>query len=160
MVRTAAPLHTLGNLDLLDLYKVAFLCSRKCPASVLPASLAWASLQRENGTCVISGYHSAVEKEVLYCLLEGRQPIVIALARGIMEKPEPCVQQALDDGRLLIVTRYAPSVTHACEESCYHRNRLMVAMADEAVVAYAAPGGKLERLCREAAGCRMSFLGG
>lgn len=158
MVRNPPPLHTLGNLELLDLYKVAFLCSRKCPPAVLQASLAWAKVQREKGTCVISGYHSPVEKEVLYCLLEGSQPIVIALARGLMQNVEPVVQKALDAGRLLIVTRYAESVTHACEDSCYHRNRLMMEMANEAVVAFVAPGGKLERLCRDPGGLAMSFF--
>jgi hypothetical protein len=157
-VRSAASLHTLGKLELLDLYKVAFLCSRSCPPAVLEASLAWAAAQCEQGTCVISGYHSRVEKEVLYRLLEGSQPIVIALARGIMKNIEPVVQQAIDAGRLLIVTRYAESVTHACEDSCYHRNRLMMEMADEAVVAWVAPGGNLERLCREVVDLKVSHI--
>jgi predicted Rossmann fold nucleotide-binding protein DprA/Smf involved in DNA uptake len=150
--------HTLGNDKLLDLHKVAFLCSRNCPAAVIQRSQQWAMAQRENGICVISGFQSRIEKEVLYHLLAGRQPLIVALARGLMKRLEPDLQNALDAGRLLIVSRYAESVTHACEESCLHRNRLMMQLADETVVAYAAPGGNLERLCRENPDLRISML--
>ena len=143
-------MHMLGNGRLLELYKVAFLCSRNCPASVLARSSCWAIEQREKRVCVISGFHSRVEREVLGHLLEGTQPVVVVLARGIPARPDPSLQAALDAGRLLIVSRYAASVTHACEASSFHRNRLMLELADETVVAYASPGGSLEKLCREA----------
>jgi predicted Rossmann fold nucleotide-binding protein DprA/Smf involved in DNA uptake len=153
-----ATLHTLGNLELMKLRKVAFLCSRNCPAEVLVKSCNWATAQRENGTCVISGFHSGIERDVLHRLLPGTQPIIVALAKGMAKQPEPELRSALDQGRLLIVTRYADSVTHACEDSCWQRNRLMMQLADETVIAYASPGGKLERLCRECPGGRISRL--
>jgi predicted Rossmann fold nucleotide-binding protein DprA/Smf involved in DNA uptake len=144
-----ASLHILGNGDLLKLHKVAFLCSRSCPASLVPRIRSWAIEQRSNGICVISGFHSRVEKMVLLHLLEGSQPVILALASGIKKEIEPELQPALAAGRLLTITRYAPSVTHPCEEKCYQRNRMMLQLADEIVVAYASPGGKLERLCAE-----------
>jgi hypothetical protein len=153
-----AAYHTLGNENLLALHKIAFLCSRNCPAAVARKSRDWAIAQREKGSCVISGFHSRIEKEVLYRLLEGTQPIIVALARGIMKKLDPDMQAPLDAGRLLIVTRYAESVTHACEDSCFHRNRLMLELADETVIAYASPGGSLERLCGECPGARITTL--
>jgi hypothetical protein len=67
-------MHTLGNTDLLNLQKVAFLCSRKCPAAVVLKSYDWAIEQRDNGVCVISGFHSRIEKDVLHYLLKGAQP--------------------------------------------------------------------------------------
>lgn len=157
-MRGEAVIHTLGNGELLKLHKVAFLCSRNCPADVRARSCQWAKRQCDNGVCVISGFHSAIEREVLDHLLEGTQPIIVALAKGISNRLEAKLLQGVDAGRLLIVTRYAESVTHACEDSCFHRNRLMMEMADETVVAYAAPGGKLERLCRENAGLKVSML--
>jgi predicted Rossmann fold nucleotide-binding protein DprA/Smf involved in DNA uptake len=157
-MRIESVIHMLGNEELLALHKIAFLCSRNCPAAVTRKSCNWAVAQREKGACVISGFHSRVEKEVLYQLLQGTQPIIVALARGIAASLEPGVQSALDAGRLLIVTRYAPSVTHACEDSCFHRNRLMMELADETVIAYASPGGGLERLCKECPGSRITLL--
>ncbi len=152
------PAHTLGNTSLLNLHKVAFLCSRKCPAAVVLKSFDWAIEQREKGACVISGFHSRIEKDVLHYLLKGTQPIILALARGMMKKWPPEIKAALDAGRLLIITRYADSVTHASEETCYQRNRLMMELADEIVIGYASPGGNLERLCGENHGKKISEL--
>lgn len=151
--------HTLGNTDLLKLHKVAFLCSRKCPAAVVLKSYDWAIEQRDKGVCVISGFHSRIEKDVLYYLLKGTQPIILALARGMMKNWPPEIKTALDAGRLLTITRYTNSVTHASEESCFQRNRLMMELADEIVIGYASPGGNLERLCGESPeGNKMEML--
>jgi hypothetical protein len=150
--------HMLGNEALLALHKTAFLCSRNCPKELVRKSLEWALQQRALGNCVISGFHSRVEKEVLRLLLEGEQPLIVALAKGIGTGIDPELQPALDAGRLLVVTRYADSVTHACEDSCFHRNRLMMRLADETVIAYASPGGNLERLCLEHPAARILRL--
>jgi hypothetical protein len=45
----------LGNRENLKLKKIAFLCSRKIPASVVLKCYDWAIEQREKGNCVISG---------------------------------------------------------------------------------------------------------
>lgn len=79
----------LGNTDLLMHPKIAFLCSRQVPASVVSKCYDWAIEQREKGNCVISGFHSQIEKDVLHCLLKGKQPIILVLARGLKEKLEP-----------------------------------------------------------------------
>jgi predicted Rossmann fold nucleotide-binding protein DprA/Smf involved in DNA uptake len=155
---TESSFHTLGNTDLLQQHKVAFLCSRKCPAAVVLKSFDWAIEQREKGVCVISGFHSRIEKDVLHYLLKGTQSVILALARGMMQKWPPEIKAALDTNRLLIITRYANSVTHASEETCYQRNRLMLDLADEIVIGYASPGGNLERLCRENLGKKISIL--
>ncbi|HBG04583.1 MAG: SMF family protein [Geobacteraceae bacterium GWC2_58_44] len=141
-------MHSLGNLELLELYKVAFLCSRKYPEMAATRSCQWADEQREKGVCVISGYHSPIEKDVLRRLLQGTQPIIIALAKGLQKLDEEW-SAPIEAGRLLVITRYADSVSHACESKCFQRNRLMVGLADEIVIAHASAGGNLERLCAE-----------
>ncbi len=74
---------TLGNFDLLKLSKTAFLCSRKVPASAVLKCYDWAIAQKDLGSCVISGFHSRLEKDVLHYLLKGKRPIILALARGL-----------------------------------------------------------------------------
>jgi hypothetical protein len=64
----------------------------------------------------------------------------------------------LDADRLMIITCYADNVTHASEETCYQRNRLMMELADEIVIGYAAPGGNLERLCGECHRKKIDFF--
>lgn len=79
----------LGNKQLLKLHKTAFLCSRLITASKVLKCYDWAIAQREAENCVISGFHSQLEKDVFYYLFKGKQPIIIALARGLKKKIEP-----------------------------------------------------------------------
>jgi predicted Rossmann fold nucleotide-binding protein DprA/Smf involved in DNA uptake len=62
-----------GNTELLKLHKTAFLCSRKVSASALLKCYDWAIKQREKEVCVISGFHSQIEKDVLHYLLKGEK---------------------------------------------------------------------------------------
>jgi hypothetical protein len=52
----------LGNENILELEKTAFLCSRSIPASAVLKCYDWAIVQREAGNCIISGFHSQLEK--------------------------------------------------------------------------------------------------
>ncbi|QWV93684.1 DNA-processing protein DprA [Geomonas oryzisoli] len=141
-------MHSIGNAALLKLRKVAFLCSRKFPHEAAEKAYDWAEAQRAAGTCVISGYHSPIEKEVLCRLLRGSQPIIIALAQGL-HRLDPEWERHMTAGRLLVISRYAQSVSHPCESKCYQRNKMMIDLADTIVIAHASPGGSLERLCSE-----------
>lgn len=78
----------LGNLSLLELKKTAFLCSRKVPASIILKCYDWAIQQREEGNCVIIGFHSQIEKDVLHYMLKGNQPIIVVLARDLKSNLE------------------------------------------------------------------------
>lgn len=141
-------MHSVGNEELLKLHKVAFLCSRKFPQEVAVKAYRWADEQREHGVCVVSGYHSPIEKEVLCRLLRGTQPIIIAMAQGLQRLAAEW-GRPIAAGRLLVISRYAESVSHACESKCYQRNRMMMELADGIVIAHASTGGNLERLCAE-----------
>ncbi len=137
---------TLGNKDILNLPKTAFLCSRQIPASVVLKCYDWAIAEREAGNCVISGFHSPLEKDVLHYLLKGTQPIIIALARGLKIRVEAELKKPLDQGRLLIITPFEDSVKRVTIATAAIRNRMMIEIADKVVVGYASPGGQLEQL--------------
>lgn len=141
--------YTLGNTDILKLRKTAFLCSRKCPADIVLKSYDWAIEQREKGVCVISGFHSKIEKDVLHYLLKGEQPLIIALARGFKKRLEPELKKALDNNRLLIITPFKEKAKRVTSETANHRNCLMAELADEIFIAYASKGGNLESLISE-----------
>lgn len=133
----------------MKLHKTAFLCSRDIPASVVLKCYDWAIEQRNLGNCVISGFHSKIEKDVFHYLLAGSQPIIMALARGIKGKIEPDLKTAVDAERLLLVTPFAEDVKRVTEETAERRNRFMIELANEVVVGYASKGGMLERLIAE-----------
>jgi len=144
-------METLGNIELLILPKTAFLCSRKVPASVVLKCYDWAIEQREQGVCVISGFHSQIEKDVLHYLLKGSQPIIVALARGLKEKLEPEFEKPLEQGRLLIISPFEKSVKRVTEQTAETRNKMMLDLADNITVGYANKGGNLEKLLKETA---------
>jgi len=138
--------ESIGNTDLLRQTKTAFLCSHKAPASVVLKCYDWAIEQREKGICVISGFHSQIEKDVLHYLLKGQQPIILALARGLKEKLEPELKKPLKQGRLLIVSPFDKSVKRATEQTAEIRNKMMIDIADNVTIGFASKGGKLEKL--------------
>ncbi len=139
-------IKTLGPAGFLHLHKTAFLCSRRCPADIVLKAYDWAIARREAGHCVMSGFHSQIEKDVLHYLLKGSQPVILALARGMKKRWEAELQQALDERRLLVITPFPDTVTRASQETAEHRNRLMLELTDDLMVAYAQTGGKLEKM--------------
>ena len=146
---------SLGNTELLKLRKIAFLCSREIPASVVLKCYDWAIEQRDHGNCIISGFHSRIEKDVFHYLLAGTQPVIMALARRMKEKIDTDLKAAVDAGRLLMVTPFENSVKRVTAETAEKRNRFMIELADEIVIGYAGKGGMLERLVAEVKGKKI-----
>ncbi len=138
----------IGNHDIIKLKKTAFLCSRNIPASVVLKCYDWAIEQRENGNCVISGFHSQLEKDVFHYLLKGNQPIIIALARGLKEKIEPELIKPLEEGRILIISPFDKTVKRVTEQTAEIRIKMMIELADNITVGYVSEGGKLETLLK------------
>ncbi len=138
-----------GNIKLLELPKTAFLCSRKVPATVVLKCYDWAIEQREKGNCIISGFQSQIEKDVLHFLLKGKQPIIIALARGLKQKPESAFQHAIDKGRLLIITPFDKEIKRVTVKTAQVRNQLMIDLAENITVGFISEGGLVEDLLKQ-----------
>ncbi len=142
-------MNLIGNAEILNLRKTAFLCSRKVPASVVLRCYDWAIEQRELGNCVISGFHSTLEKDVLHYLLKGKQPVIVALARGLKKRIEPEFIKPMEQGRLAIITPFDNQVKRVTKLTATVRNRTMVEIADKIVLGYLSEGGSLEKMVRE-----------
>lgn len=134
----------LGNKDLLDLPKTAFLSSRRIAPEQVLKCYDWATAQRDAGTCVISGFHSALEKDVLKFLLKGHQPIIVVLARKLYRRVPNELQTAFRDGRLLIVS--TSSAARASESTTCRRNRYIIDHADHVVLGSLTSCGNLVSL--------------
>ena len=135
-----------GNKELLHLKKTAFLCSRKIPALAVLKCYDWAIEQREKGNCIISGFHSKIEKDVFHYLAKGEQPIILALPRGLKTKWPTELKRLVNTERLLIITPFETKIKRVTKETASVRNRLMVELADEIVIGYKNPGGNIEAL--------------
>ena len=150
MKRTPA-LRIEGDETVLQRPKVALFCSVKCPGKLILETYDLAKRFREEGVTVISGFHSPMEQECLRILLRSPHPAIWCLARGlyrqIPSKPVDC-RPAVADGRLIMVTPFPDTVRHITATTATIRNRLVAEMASAVVVAHAAPGSKMEALCR------------
>jgi predicted Rossmann fold nucleotide-binding protein DprA/Smf involved in DNA uptake len=143
-----------GNTELLKLPKTAFMCSRKIPASVVLKCYDWAIAQRDKGNCVISGFQSKIEKDVFHFLLQGKQPIILVLARGMKKRFEPELSKALSENRILIISPFPPEIIRPTTETAEKRNHMMLELSDEAVFGFISKGGSLEKVFTECATVR------
>ena len=120
-----------GNEELLKVPKTAFLAASNIqPAEVLKC-YDWATKMAEEEQCVISGFSSHLERDVLHFLMKGRQPIILVLARGLYKDIPQELKPLLDERRLLIV-----SVSKAVRQSkatALARNRYICEVADKIV---------------------------
>lgn len=124
----------------------AFFASRHCPGRAIRAALDWALQQAKARRVVAGGFHSPLEQSVLKLLLEAGGPAVVVLARGVEKARLPNAwQNALAAGALAVVSRQdgSPRLTAAIAAE---RNSCVAALADELVIAYAAPGSSIEAL--------------
>lgn len=102
----------LGNQELLKLQKTTFLASGNIASETVLQVYDWATEMRSRGECVISGFNSKLEQDVLHFLLKGNQPIILVLARRMYKVIPKELQEALTQNRLLIV-----SVSNAARQS-------------------------------------------
>lgn len=143
-------LAALGNTALLQRPALALFCSVKCPGSLILKSHDLAQQLCQTHMPVISSFHSPIEKECLTVLLRGQNPLIICPARSLAglrlraEWREPLAQ-----GRLLFLSPFAAGQRRPTAAMARQRNRLVGALAEWIFIAYAAPGGKTEQLCRE-----------
>ncbi len=142
-------MHTIGNTDILKNYKKAFLCSRRYPASIVAKVYDWAISQRESGQCIISGFHSRIEKDVFHYLLKGTQPIVLVLARCLLKKIDDSLLKEIEKERQVIVTPFDENVVRVTSEAAIKRNKFMVEMSDEIIIGYASNGGNITKLIKK-----------
>ncbi len=145
---TDAPvrLSALGNLALLALPKTALFCSAHCPGSAILPAYDQAARWRDEGRCIISGFHSPVESECLRILLRGTSPVIICPARGPFKRIPPEWQKPLEAGKLLIVSAFPETEVRVTAELAARRNEVVGALADEAWFAHITPGGNNDLL--------------
>lgn len=137
----------LGNLAVLEeRQKMGFVSSVRCPGNLILRTYDLAQRLRDEERIVVGGFHSPMEKECLFILLKGKQPIVVFLARSLDGyRVPPEWRQALTNGRLLILSAF-PNASRPTVELAIQRNLLVAALADEIFIAHAQPGSKTETL--------------
>jgi len=146
--------ESIGNNKLLGLPKIAFLASQKSEPESLARVRKWAE-SLDAKACIISGFKSELEFEVLKILAKRKNPLVWVIARGIYEELPYPYQKLVDAGRLLILSPFAQTQGRSTRDFAYLRNHLVINMADQIVVGNLSPGGMLERVLVE---CEKEYI--
>ena len=102
-------------------------------ASIIPPEMVlscydWAQQASRGSECIVSGFSSHLEQQVLHFLMKGRCPIIFVLARQMYKQIPSELQSLLDANRLLII-----SVSKAVRQSkatALVRNRYICEIAD------------------------------
>ena len=138
-------LQMIGNAALLDLQdKVAFLSSRKISAADVMKCYEWAEKVRNGDRCIVSGFQSPLEKDVLKFLLRGKAPLILVLARKLWAKVPEELTEAVDAGRLLIVSPVNDA--RASAATAASRNRWILDNSSALVLGALDPDGMLASL--------------
>ena len=146
-------LWAIGCLDLINIPKTALFCSKSCPGDAILKAMDQAQKWRNQGRCVISGFHSPIEKECLQILLRGVQPIIICPARSLERMRIPMEWRGgIEAGRILLLSPFESSQRRFTAVLSEQRNKLVAALADEVYFAHATPGGKTARLAEQISG--------
>lgn len=139
----------LGNIKLLEEHKTAFICSRRIPAGVVLKSYDWAIAMRNAEKCVMSGFHSPLEKDVFHFLIKGNQPVILVLARGMIREIPPKIEKAIAENRLLLISSFSDEIIRVTKDTSLARNKFVIEMANEIIIPHLSPGGSLEILIRQ-----------
>ena len=121
-------MQSLGNTNLLSLPKVGFLAASRVPSDEVMRCYDWAVQQAGGQQCVVSGFSSRLERDVLHFLLKGTCPIIVVLARSMYKALPGEWQPAIDNGRMLILA--ASDAPRQSRQTAQLRNQYVAEIAD------------------------------
>lgn len=154
-------LWVIGNPEILALPKTALFCSMRCSGDAVIKAMDQARKWRDKGRCIISGFHSPIEKECLHILLRGRQPVIICPARSIENMRIPGIWRPVTaEGRVLIVSMFPASERRMTAKLSTQRNHIVAALADEIHFIHISPGGRMAQLFERVSQLDIPVLGG
>ncbi|MBR6032796.1 MAG: hypothetical protein IKP36_12705 [Bacteroidaceae bacterium] len=116
----------LGNKGLLKLQKTAFLASCTIAPEMVLKCYDWAAGKHEG--CIISGFSSKLEQDVLHFLLRAKCPVIMVLARRMYKVIPEELKEPLEQGNLLIISTSAAS--RQSKATALARNKYICELAD------------------------------
>lgn len=123
-------LSHIGNLNLWEQSKTAFLCSSKTTSRNVIESFDWATRVSKE-TCIIGGFQTKLEKDVLQILLKRHIPVIIVLARKMYKCLPTEIQTAIESNKALVIS--ISNQSRNTKESAFARNKFVMEHADELI---------------------------
>ena len=135
----------LGNKELLKQKKTAFLASSTIPPDMVLRCYDWATAKHEG--CVVSGFSSKLEQDVLHFLLKTNSPIILVLARQMYKVIPEELKDALEQGRMLIIS--TSTAVRQSKVTAMARNKYICEIADNILFIGVSPNSSLYPLTEE-----------
>ena len=133
-----------GKLELLDRKAIAFLSSRTIATDKVMACYDWATSLNAETDCVVSGFQSPIEQDVLHFLLKNRIPVIVVLARAMYKQIPEELEEAYNDGRVLFIS--ISNNTRVNKATASIRNRYVVGLAQEVLFGMLAENSSLNEI--------------
>lgn len=131
-------------------YLALFVSRRASPLSVLVA-YDLARALRDAAVPIVGGFDAPVERDCLDLLLRGQQPVLVVVARPLARfRPPTSWAAALRDGRLRLMSPFAPEERGSPLANARRRNEAVAERSAGLLVVHASPGGGVERLALSA----------
>ena len=137
----------LGNEKLLGKSKVGFLASRHVAYEEVLRCYDWATKQAEEQQCVVSGFSSKIEQDVLHFLLKGECPVIVVLARRMYAKLPKEWRDAINVGKMLIVSTSQSS--RQSQQTSATRNHYVAEISDTIYIAGITERSSLQSIIQE-----------
>lgn len=132
----------LGNKELLNLPKMAFLAASAIPLDMVLKCYDWAAGKHDG--CVVSGFSSKLEKDVLHFLLKTKCPIILVIARKMYKVLLEELKESLEQGRLLIIS--TSNYPRQSKQTALERNKYVCELADGIFFVGVTPQSSLQPL--------------
>lgn len=116
----------LGNKELMNLPKTAFLASSAIPPNMVLKCYDWATTKHDG--CVVSGFSSKLEQDVLHFLIKAKCPVILVLARQMYKVIPDELKDALEQERLLIIS--TSTAVRQSKVTAHARNKYICEIAD------------------------------
>lgn len=126
-------IRSVGDSTLVQQSKTSFFASTSLQSDVVMRCYDWATTVRNSNGCIVSGFSSPMERDVLHFLLKGSCPIVIVLARRLYHVIPEEWRPAVDQGRMLIA--YTCNQQRQSHRSAMARNQYIADTCDRLVFA-------------------------
>ena len=133
-----------GKLELLDRKLTAFLSSRTIATDKVMACYDWATSLNAETDCVVSGFQSPIEQDVLHFLLKNRIPVIVVLARAMYKQIPEELEEAYNDGIVLFIS--ISNNTRVNKATASIRNRYVVDLAQEVLFGMLAEKSSLNEI--------------
>ena len=142
-----AHVNAMGNIDLLQEVKIAFLSSSITDEWVDWAAIEWVRSLKKNA-CVMSGFQSRTERAVLDELLKTDRKAVMVLARKPFKRCPAKYKAAVESGNMLIIASLDNCEGVTTKENALRRNEFLLRRAKTITIGCVKPNGMLDALVK------------